>query len=142
MSSGFPAPENDRQRMAELVEYVHGEIVSRGDHGTPKIEVHYHAAPVVIDTTPVEPNAGDRVLAKYTPYFIVLLGGAVILAIVGVVTVLLVPVLMAMVTMIAVVMLGFAVAMIAVAGSVKSLRQSASDRDVVKQAVRTGRKRR
>ena len=143
MSSGFPAPESDRQRMAELVKYVRGEIDSR-DHtdSVPKIEVHYHAAPVVIDTAPVEPNAGDRVLEKYTPYFIVLLGGVVILACVGVVTVLLLPALLTMVTMIAVVMLGFSVATLAVAGSVKSLRQSASDRDVVKQAVKTGRRRR
>lgn len=142
MSSGFPAPESDRSRMAELVEYVQGEIVSRGnDLGQTKIEIHYHAAPVVIDTKPVDQNAGEAVLAKYTPYFIVLLEGAVILAIVGVITVLLIPALMAMVTMIAVVMVGFSVAALAVAGMAKSLRQSASDRDVVKQAVRSGRRR-
>lgn len=143
MSTGFPAPEGDRQRMAELAEYVRGEIVSRGgDLGQTKIELHYHAAPVKIDTAPVDASAGDAVLAKYTPYFIVLLGGVVILACVGVVTVLLLPALLTMVTMIAVVMGGFAVMSIAVAASVKSLKQSASDRDVVRQAVKGGRRRR
>lgn len=140
MSSGFPAPEGDRQKMAELVEYMRGEIISRDHTDQPKIELHYHAAPVVIDTAPVEPDAGDAVLAKYTPYFIVLLGGVVVLACVGVITVLLIPALMAMVTMIAVVMLGFSVATVAVGASVKSLRQSASDRDAVKTALK-GRRR-
>jgi hypothetical protein len=143
MSTGFPAPEGDEKRMAELAEYVRGEIVSRGgDLGQTKIEVHYHAAPVVIDTKPVELNAGDALLAKYTPYFVVLLGGVVVLACVGVITVLLLPALLTMVTMIAVVMGGFALSAVAVSASVRSLRQSAMDRDVVRQAVKSVRKRR
>lgn len=132
---------SDRERMAELAEYVQREIVSRGaGGGETKIELHYHAAPVVIDTKPVEPNAGQDVLAKYTPYFIVLLGGVVILACVGVIAVLLVPALMAMVTMIAVVMGSFALCSVAVAASVRSLRQSKADRDVVQTALKRRRR--
>lgn len=132
---------SDRERMNELAEYVQREIVSRGAvGGETKIELHYHAAPVVIDTTPVEPNAGDALLAKYTPYFVLLLGGVVILACVGVIAVLLVPALMAMVTMIAVVMGGFALCSVAVAASVRSLRQSRTEARTVQTALKRRRK--
>lgn len=142
MSDRFPAPKADRDRMNDLAEYVRGEVAARGGDGpVPKIELHYHAAPVVIDPTPVDPNAGDALLRKYTPYFVVMIGGVIVLASVAVIAVMLVPVLMSMVVMIAVVMLGFAVASAAVAATVKSLRQSASDRDVVRQAVKRRRRR-
>lgn len=51
--------------------------------GTPQggqhVHVHHHYAAPVIDTSPVQQNQGQSVLEKYTPYFMVFLGGMIIL---------------------------------------------------------------
>lgn len=89
-----------------------------------EVHVHHHYAAPVIDNRPVEQNPGQEVLERYAPYFILLLGGLVILAIVAVVLVLLAPVLMTMMVTVMVVAVCLVVLVIAVAGSVKALRET------------------
>ena len=127
--------------MAELAEYVRGEVARR-DGEAPVIQIHYHAAPVEPPAPLAEQSRGEVVLINAAPYFLLLLGGVVILACVGTVTVLLLPALLTMVVMVAVVMGGFAVCTVAVAASVRSLRQSRTEAATARDAMKRSRRRR
>jgi hypothetical protein len=130
---------DDRERMKEITEYVNREAARReADSGT--VHIHYHATPA--GPAPVEQNPGQTTLDKYVPYFFVLLGGVVILACVGVIAVMLVPVLLTFAVTAAVVMGGFAVCCVAIAAMIKSLGQTRNDRKIVDQALRSRRRRR
>jgi len=110
---------------SEVIAEMKANAIMRGADPS-KIEIHYHAGP---PAAPPAPPAADPMApaARLAPYFLILLGGAIILAIIAVITLLLVPVLMTFATMIAIMMGSFAVCMIAVAASVRSLRYSKYD---------------
>lgn len=71
----------DQDRLNEITEYYRQNPTppaqfSPGSGGEQHIHVHYHQAPY--STEPVEQNKGQSVLEKYTPYFMVFLGGFII----------------------------------------------------------------
>lgn len=111
---------------SEIIAGLKGEIEARRVSGA-EIHIHYHAggstAPAPTCTHDHAPNPADKAI----PYFVILLGGCIVLAIIGVVVILLVPAIMALATTIMVFMIGFAVVMIALAASVRSLRTSRAD---------------
>jgi hypothetical protein len=126
MTEIVPVPDGDRRRLAEITDYLSAEL-ARADGAAPGIHVHYHAAPAAPAPAPAEVPAGERMLARLAPYYVLMLGGCIVLAIIGVIAVLLVPAMIALATDIAMIMGGFAVACIAVAASVRSLRQSKTE---------------
>lgn len=140
MKEIVPVPENDQERMAQITEYLQGELQARGQSAG-GVHVHYHAAAPAAATPPAAQSRGEVALINATPYFIILLGGVVILACVGVVTVLLLPALLTAVVGVAVVMGGFAVCAVAVAASVRSLRQSKTESRVLADAMKRGKRR-
>lgn len=141
MTEIVPVPEGDRERMAAITEYLNHELAQQSA-AAPAVHVHYHAAPVAPATVPAAQSRGEVALINATPYFIILLGGVVILACVGVVTVLLLPALLAMVVMVGEVMAGFAICVVAIAASVRSLRQSRTERQVSASLLKNRRRRR
>lgn len=83
--------------------------------GAPQIHVHHHYAAPVIDTRPVDQNPGQDVLDRYVPYFIVLLGGLIIMSGLVVVLVMVTPVLVAILGSVVAVVIAAAAALGAVA---------------------------
>jgi hypothetical protein len=115
---------------SDVVAYLKREMAQREIPEGTKIEFHYHAAPAQApaqapDTRP----AGDPMApaARLAPYFVILLGGAIILAMIAVITIMLVPAIMALATSIMVFMIGFAFVAVALAASIRSLRYSKHD---------------
>lgn len=125
----------DSQRMNEIMQYVQADVARRETAGG-EVHVHFHAAPVVSDPAPVAQNPGQDVLAKYTPYFIVLLGGSIILAIVAVVLVMLAPVLMAIMATVVGSLAMIAVVAVAISGSLRNLKQAELDGKIVNAALK------
>lgn len=123
-------PDGDRKRLAEITEYLSGELAARGPGETGGIHVHYHAAPVVLPDPPAAQTRGEVVLINAAPYFILLLGGVIVLACVGTVAVILVPALLALAVTCAIVLGSFTVFAIAVAAMVRSLRSTKTERQV------------
>lgn len=128
------------QTPSDVIAMIKKDIAARKTDGA-EIHIHYHAGP---STAPPPtcahthaPNAADRL----APYFVILLGGTIILAIIGVITVLLVPAIMALMTTIAVVMCGIAIMFVAVAASVRSLRQSGADHKIMTERLKSARRR-
>lgn len=68
----------DQDRLNEIVKYLGENPTATGVPGGQHVHIHYHQAPV--NTEPVNQNPGQSVLEKYTPYYIMALGGFVILA--------------------------------------------------------------
>lgn len=71
----------DQDRLNEIVQYLNAnptppEEVPGGQH----IHVHHHYAAPVISNAPVDQNPGQSVLEKYAPYYVMFLGGFVIVA--------------------------------------------------------------
>jgi hypothetical protein len=140
---GDPAARRDLaqrdQTPSEVVAMIKRELEARQTGSGAEIHIHYHAGAPSAPAPPAAhtdaPNAADRLV----PYFVILLGGAIILAIIGVITVLLVPAIMALATMIAIVTGGVAIMFVAVAAATRSLRQTGADRQIMKQ--RLGRRR-
>jgi hypothetical protein len=72
----------DQDRLNEIVRFLGenptpppGAPVTAGDQ---HVHIHYHQAPV--NTAPVDQNPGQSVLEKYAPYYVMFLGGLVIIA--------------------------------------------------------------
>lgn len=130
----------DSDRMKEIAEYVQRDLATR-DGPVPQVHIHYHAAPVEPPAPLPAQSRGEVVLINAVPYFVILLGGVVILAAVGVITVLLVPALMALAVTVAVVMCGFAVCLAAAAAAVRSLRQSKTEAAASRELLKRSRKR-
>jgi len=122
---------------SEVIAGIKSDLRRQGVPEGTKIEIHYHAAPAQAPPADVRP-ARDPMepAARLVPYFVILLGGMIILGGVGALTVLLVPAIMAIVTMIAIFMGGFAVVMIAIAASIRSLRYSKRDVQMAKKRSR------
>jgi hypothetical protein len=133
----------DSKRMNEIMEYVQADVARRETVGAAggEVHIHYHAAPVVIDPAPVNQNPGQSVLDKYTPYFLVLLGGTIILAIVALVLVLLAPVLMAIMATVVGSLLAVGVVAIAISGSLRNVKQASMDEKIVNAALKRTRRR-
>lgn len=68
----------DQDRLNEIVKYLGENPTATNVPGGQHVHIHYHQAPV--NTEPVNQNPGQSVLEKYTPYYIMALGGFVILA--------------------------------------------------------------
>lgn len=77
----------DQERLNEIQEYLRanpttppggypGGVVADG--GGQHVHIHYHQAPY--NTEPVEQNKGQKVLERYAPYFVMFLGGFIIVA--------------------------------------------------------------
>jgi len=135
--------EPRRETPSEVIAMIKGEIAARRLDGGAEIHIHYHAgAPAAPPPTCAHdhaPNPADRLV----PYFVILLGGMIVVGGLGVITILLVPAIMALATTIAIVFGSFAAVMIAIAASTRSLRQTGTDRKIMDQRLRaTGRRRR
>lgn len=114
----------DDERTAEIARYLASEVEKRGA-GT--VNFNFPQAP-----PPAPVLAPQSVLDKYTPYFIVMLMGCIILAIVAVVVVLLAPAIMALMTAVLGVMAGIVALVFAVAAAVKALGKADRDRKAKK----------
>lgn len=99
-------------------------------------EVHYHFHQAPVDTAPVDQNPGQSVLDRYTPYFILLLGGVVILAIVAVIAVVLLPMIVTVLIALAVCIGAVAVLAIAVGGSLGHLNKQKMDQRTLRKALK------
>lgn len=119
----------DGDRARELTEYLAGELARRGITGpggaAPTVHVHYHAAPPA--EAPAAPTGGQAALDRAVPYFIILLGGVVIVGGVGAVVVMLIPALLALAVTAAVIMGSFTVFALVIAVVARSLRQSKTE---------------
>lgn len=112
---------------SEVIAYLKKDLAEREVPEGAKIEFHYHApSPAHVPETRPAPDPMAPA-AKLAPYFVILLGGAIILAIIAVITIMLVPAIMALATTIMVFMIGFAFVAIALAASIRSLRYSRAD---------------
>lgn len=67
-------------RLDEISKYFSANPTPPEPVGGQHIHVHHHYAAPVISTEPMNQNPGQSVLEKYTPYFMVFLGGLVIIA--------------------------------------------------------------
>jgi hypothetical protein len=112
----------------DVVAYLRREIAEREIPEGTKIEFHYHA-PAQAPAAPPAPPTADPMApaARLAPYFVILLGGVIILAIIAVITIMLVPAIMALATTLAIIACGVAIMFVAVAASIRSLRYSKHD---------------
>lgn len=123
-----PEVELYRERLPDLVDYLkHDQIKRAVDSGQPIINITINEAPRV----PAPVPAPD-VLARYAPYMILATWSAIVFAGVAVVLI-----IIAQAIMIAMVSLGLCA--IAVAAAVRSLRETATDRERALQDRREGR---
>jgi len=122
-----------RQRLGELTEYLRTQPLTNTDQGQ-HVHIHYHQAPA--STAPVDQNPGQSVLDKYTPYFILLLAGCVILAIVAVIAVILLPMVVTMLIAVAVCLGAVAVLALAVSGSLRNMRLQKMDETLLKKVIK------
>jgi hypothetical protein len=100
------------------------------------IHVHHHYAPAPAPSGPVDQNPGQSMLDRYTPYFVLMLGGTVILAIVGVIVVLIVPMIVTMLFAVAGCLGALAVLALAVSGSLGHLNKQRMDQTTLKKAIK------
>lgn len=68
----------DQERLNEIIKYLGENPATPDAPGGQQVHLHFHQAPV--STAPVDQNPGQTVLEKYTPYFVMFLGGIVIIA--------------------------------------------------------------
>jgi len=68
----------DQDRLNEIVQYLGQNPGATEVPGGQHVHIHYHQAPV--NTAPVDQNPGQSVLEKYAPYYVMFLGGLVIIA--------------------------------------------------------------
>lgn len=133
--------EPRQQTPSDVIAMIKQEIADRQmPEGTEiKFEIHYHAAAPSPAHAPPETQRDPMApAARLAPYFVILLGGAIILAIIAVITIILVPAIMALATTLAIIACGIAIMFVAVAASVRSLRTSRAD--VAHARAREGRK--
>lgn len=147
------ADKDRKDRLAEIVEYTRNDLAVRdaaelavtSADGSQHIHIHHHyppaPAPVVHDTRP-------DVMARAFPYMMVIMGWLVIGFVIAVVLLMLTPSIMAIVGSMAGLLMalaiGFcamAVCAVAVGASVRALRSSRTDRQIMDRRIRaTGRR--
>lgn len=126
--------ELERSRVPEITEYLRSLPVTtdQGQH----VHVHHHYAPAPADTRPVDQNPGQAALDKYAPYFILLLGGTVILAIVAVIAAVLLPLLVTMMIGVAACFGCLALLAVAVSSSLRNMRLAKLDQTLLKKVTK------
>lgn len=130
-------------RLAEIVEYTRKDLSTRLPQDDQQvIHVHYHEA----ERPPPPPPPEIDIASKYAGHFVLLLGGCVILALIGVIAAILVPMIMGMLITLAICVGAFAIFAVAVAAAIKSLGSSNEahkiNREVVEDLRASRRKRR
>lgn len=125
----------------EIVAYLSTEITKHGADRS-QIHIHYHATPSTAPPAVPVPETRPDIATRMVPYFVVLLGGMIILAGVGAITVLLVPAIMSLAVTLAAVAGGIAIMFVAVAAAVRSLRQTGTDHRIMDQRMKATRRRR
>lgn len=70
----------NEDRLNEITRYLQANPTPPQDIGGQHIHVHHHYAPPVISNAPVDQNPGQSVLEKYAPYYVMFLGGIIIVA--------------------------------------------------------------
>lgn len=116
------------QSPSEVVAMIKRELDQRQVGSGSEIHIHYHAGPAQAPAPDTRATSDPMApAARLAPYFMILLGGAIILAIIGVITIMLVPAIMALATTLAIIACGIAIMFVAVAASIRSLRYSRAD---------------
>lgn len=70
----------DEDRLNEITRYLQSNPTPPESVGGNHIHVHHHYAAPVISNAPVDQNPGQSVLEKYAPYYVMFLGGIIIVA--------------------------------------------------------------
>lgn len=70
----------DEDRLNEITAYLQANPTPPEAVGGQHIHVHHHYAAPVISNAPVDQNPGQSVLEKYAPYYVMFLGGIIIVA--------------------------------------------------------------
>lgn len=113
-----------KTRLAELVEYTKTDLAQREPDSGQHVHIHHHyPAP---ETAPVKEM---DIASKYAGHFVLLLGGMIVMAGVTVVFVMIAQALM-------IAMISTAVCAMAMAGAMKSMRDSATDSKIMKQRLK------
>lgn len=129
--------DQDRKaRLADIVEYTKRDMREQRQHDheidQQVVHIHYHEA-----ERPAPPPPPPQDLAtKYAGHFMLLLGGCIILAIIGVIAAILVPMIMGMLISLAICAGAVAVLALAVAATVKSLGSSNEASKINRETVR------
>jgi hypothetical protein len=128
--------ETRADRLPELIDYVRGDLARRDAAGDQHVHVHYHQAPA--PTGPIEPTrpAGMAALDCYVPYFLMLLGGMIIVAGVGALAIMLLSALVSIMISLAICAGAVAVLAVAVGGSVKAIQNGQHDKALTRAALR------
>jgi hypothetical protein len=117
------ATEEERERLAEIVEYTRRDLAQRGS-SDPVVHIHYHAAPAPEPMTVPPPT----VLEKYTPHMILAVFFLIIFGIFAIVFAMIAQALM-------IGMISMAVASLAVAAAVRSMRTGKYDAEMMRQRL-------
>ena len=124
-------------RLNGIAEYYRAHPPAETNDHAQHVHIHHHYAPAPVDTAPVvQQNPGQGVLDKYAPYFVLLLGGCVILAIVAVIAAIIIPMIVTMLISVAVCIGAVAVFALAVSGSLGHLNRQRIDEKLIKKAVK------
>jgi hypothetical protein len=113
-----------KTRLAELVEYTKTDLAEREPDTGQHVHIHHHYPPA----TPPAPVGQMDIASKYAGHFVLLLGGMIVMAGVTVVFVMVAQALM-------IAMISTAVCAMAMAGAMKSMRDSATDSKIMKQRL-------
>jgi hypothetical protein len=122
--------DRDRPTLAEIIAYTKEDLATR-DEQSGAVHIHIHEAERPEPPPPPEPD----IATKYAGHFVLLLGGCVILAIIGVIAAILVPMIMGMLVSLAICAGAFAIFAIAVAAAVKSLGATSESHKINREVV-------
>lgn len=115
---------------SEVIAGIKTELIARGADPT-KIEIHYHAGAPATPSPPAHTDAPRRA-DKLVEYIVIMILGEIALGSLAVITILLVPAIMGLATIMTTFMIGFAIAVVAVAAAIRSLRYSKADVQMAK----------
>lgn len=137
--------DHDTPRVREITRYLQeeqnrtGAVTGWTPAGGQHVHIHHHypAEPVAPAAVPDRPD----VMAKYAPYFMLALGGMIIVAGIGVIVVFVLQALMGIMIAFATMAGSLAVVAVAVAVAARSLRSSKVDADLMAQRIEATRPR-
>lgn len=133
---GNDIERQERQaRLNGIAEYYRSNPPATTDHGQ-HVHIHHHYAPAPVPSGPVDQNPGQSVLDRYAPYFVLLLGGCVILAIAAVIAAIIIPMIVTLLISVAVCIGAVAVLALAVFGSLGHLNKQRMDQVLLKKVVK------
>lgn len=129
----------DQDRLNEITQYLQANpTLPDTVPGDQHIHVHHHYAAPVITNAPVDQNPGQSVLEKYAPYYVMFLGGFVIIA--GGTVILMFA--FAAVAMVLLVVLGCIAGLIVLAAVVAVLLKTSGESHALRDLARSSAKRR